>query len=72
MEALKVAQKSYAKVDFFTAAHLELREFKTTTTGRGSQVIYVVQQGETMEVLANLDTVTSNDRDSIATLVTTN
>lgn len=53
------------------AAHVELREPQTTTLGRDSQTKVIEQQVETLDILANLATITPNNRNNMTTLTET-
>ena len=46
------------------ADHLELLKSQTTTMGGGFKSNSDIQQGETIQALANLVTATSNDRNT--------
>ena len=57
---------------YFTDVHLELRESQTTTQVGGFQGHNIEQQESTRESLANLATNTFDQRQEMATLISTN
>ena len=68
-----VGDKTYAHFKtYFTEAHLELRESQTTTQAGGFQGNNIEQQDSTRDALANLATVTLDQRQEMATLIASN
>ena len=73
MEVQKNAQKTYTELKIFsTATRLELCKSQTTIMGRGFQENSVLQQGETIQLLASLATAASNNYNAKAILTVTN